>query len=210
MEKVLAISPHTDDIELGCGGTIAKLLEKGVDVYHLMLTDARDTLVGHFPEDTNEIQCKNAQRALGLRDENVFLFQFTNKHFYGESRQIFEKLEELKDEIEPDLIIIPSLTETHQDHLTTAEQAITVFRRSTSILAFEQPWNNIGFTPNLFVTLSEEHVKKKMEALDCYETQFYFGRTYMSEELIYSWARTRGIQIDKEFAEAFEVIKLIR
>jgi len=209
MEKILVISPHTDDVELACGGTIAKFIKQSKIVYYVAFSDCQDTLLGKFPKETLRKECKKATRTLGIQNKNCFIFNFTNKHFYKESRQIFDKLEEFKNLIKPDLVLIPSLSDTHGDHGIVNRQAITVFRRTTSIIAYEQPWSNIGFSPFSFVELSEEDMKKKYRALKCYQTQHYFKRSYFDKDFIYGWARMRGMQINAKYAEGFEVIKYI-
>ena len=69
------------------------------------------------------------------------------------------------------------------------------------------PWNNIIFQTNCFVKLSERDIQNKIKALDCYKTQQH--KLYFQEDFQWSIARTRGTQIGTEFAEAFELIKLV-
>ncbi len=209
-KKLLAISPHTDDIELSSGATIAKYISQNIDVYYVGLSDCQDTLIGtEFKQDTLAKECKNALKTLGVKKENIFIYHHTNKLFTTEARNIFETLEKLKNQIKPDVILIPDIHETHQDHNTVANQAVSVFRRDTSILCYEEPWNNINFSPNFFVNVSDKHMALKMKALEQYKTQFSFNRPYLSKEFIYGLATTRGIQINAPYAEAFKVIKLI-
>lgn len=210
-QRILAISPHTDDIEISCGATLAKFASKNSDIYYIALSDCQDTLINtQFKNDTLSRECKSALKTLGIKGENIFIHHFTNKLFFSESRKIFETLDALKTKIKPDLILIPDLEETHQDHNTVARQALTVFRRNTSILCYEQPWNNISFSPNFFVSVSEKQITMKMNALKKYKTQFSFNRSYLSEEFIRGLASTRGIQINEKYAEGFRVIKLIQ
>ena len=108
--------------------------------------------------------------------------------------------------MQPDLVFIPSPNDLHQDHKVIAEEGIRAFKKST-ILGYEMPWNNISFNTISFIPLEERHIKKKIDALRCYETQRY--RSYLSEDFIRSLARTRGTQIEVEYAEAFEVIRWV-
>jgi N-acetylglucosamine malate deacetylase 1 len=209
MDKILAVAPHTDDVELGCGGTVAKMVEQGAELHYVALSDCRGTLIGHFPEDKLELECRSACEALGIPAANVHVHHLNGSHFYAEPRNVFDRLEELRDSVKPDLVLIPSLTDTHEDHKITAQQAIIVFRRGFSILAYEQPWNNLGFCPTYFVGLTEQQFAKKVEALSRYETQFHFNRPYMAGEFNRSLARTRAMQMGGELAEAFEVVKWI-
>ncbi|MFH1582611.1 MAG: PIG-L deacetylase family protein [bacterium] len=209
INTILVISPHTDDAELACGGTIAKLAEQNKTIYYVTFSSCRDTLVGNFPPKTIEEECRKATKTLGIKPKNCFIFNLKCKYFYNESRWIYEKLEKLKNLINPDLVIIPSLNDTHQDHSTVAEQAATLFRRSTSIISHEEPWNNMRFLPSFFVELSEEDMKKKYQALECYKTQYHFKKPFFDKEFIYGLARARGMQINAKYAESFEVVKYI-
>jgi len=210
-QKILAISPHTDDIELSCGATVAKFISEGTELYYIALSDCQDTLINtQFKNDTLSRECRSALKTLGVKEQNISIHHFTNKLFFSESRKIFETLDALKAKIKPDLILIPDLEETHQDHKTVAQEALTVFRRNTSILCYEQPWNNISFSPNFFVSVTEKNITLKMKALKKYKTQFNFNRPYLSEEFIRGLASTRGIQINEKYAEGYRVIKLIQ
>jgi len=76
-----------------------------------------------------------------------------------------------------------------------------------TLLGYEEPWNNISFNTSSFVPLEERHVRKKIDALKEYKTQMY--RNYLNEDFIKGLAKTRGVQINKEYAEAFEVIRWV-
>ena len=90
---------------------------------------------------------------------------------------------------------------------TVAEEGIRAFKYSSSILSYEIPWNTFSFDPSAFVTLEEKHLKKKMEAINRYQSQKH--RDYISQEFIYGLARVRGVQIKAQYAEAFEVVRWI-
>ena len=101
---------------------------------------------------------------------------------------------------------MPSPNDLHQDHHTVAEECMRAFKE-TSILAYELPWNNISFNTQAFVKLEKRHIEKKVHALHAYNSQK--KRSYLNEEFIFSWARTRGVQIKISYAETFEVIRWI-
>ena len=79
--------------------------------------------------------------------------------------------------------------------------------KECTILGYEQPWNNITFDTTAFVLLEDRHLRKKIEALNCYESQRC--RAYFDDDFIQSLARTRGVQINACYAEAFEVIRWV-
>ena len=209
-QTVLAISPHTDDIELAAGGTLIKLIKDGNRVHYIALSDCQNTLnKTKFEKDTLTKECSQALSILGLKQKHISIHHHSEKYFYKEKREIFTKLEDLRDKLKPDLIIIPSLKETHEDHRVVADQALTVFRRHTSIICYEQPWNNLNFQPSLYIDLSEKILKIKLLALSSFKTQEYFKKSYFSQDFILGMARLRGEQIMSTYAEAFEIVKLI-
>lgn len=101
---------------------------------------------------------------------------------------------------------MPSPNDIHQDHQAISEEGLRAFKTST-VLGYEMPWNNISFNTFAFQVLDEAHIIKKCEALYEYKSQLH--RNYTNKEFIYSLARVRGAQIDVPFAEAFEVIRSI-
>lgn len=209
-KRILVISPHVDDVELAAGASVARWVAEGNEVFYTALSDCRDTLAGTaFPEDALQQECYRALGILGIPQEKIFIFSHTNKHYYREARAIFEDLETLRESIKPDLVVIPTPTDTHQDHKTVAKQAISVFRRSTSIIAYEQPWNTTEFMPNFFVRLESQHVEKKLAALAEYKTQHEFQRSYLDPEFLRGWSRTRGMHVNAQYAEAYHVFKWI-
>lgn len=75
-------------------------------------------------------------------------------------------------------------------------------------MGYEHPWNNLTFTTDLFIEINKKHLNKKIEALSKYESQNGL-RKYFNKEYLEAWALTRGRQIDKEYAETFELIRWI-
>jgi LmbE family N-acetylglucosaminyl deacetylase len=204
--KILIIAPHTDDGELGCGGTIARFVEEGKEVYYAAFSVAEKSVPEGFPKNELEIEVRRAMKILGVRENNLLIYRYEVRTFSYHRQEILEDLVKLKKELEPTLIFIPSLNDLHQDHKTIAEEGCRVFKMAT-LLGYEEPWNNISFNTSSFVPLEERHIKKKIEALKEYKTQRY--RNYLNEEFIRSLAKTRGTQINKEYAEAFEVIRWV-
>ena len=206
MRKILVLSPHTDDGELGCGGSIAKLVEEGKEVYYVALSACEKSVPEGYPPDILKKEVKKAIRVLGIENSNLLLFDFEVREFPLLRQKILDTLIEIREEISPDTVFTPSSFDTHQDHRVTREETLRAFKKCT-ILGYEQPWNNITFDTTAFIRLEERHIIKKVEALNCYESQK--DRAYLNEEFIRSLARTRGVQINSDYAEAFEVIRWI-
>jgi LmbE family N-acetylglucosaminyl deacetylase len=203
-KKILVISPHTDDGELGCGGSIAKFIEEGADVTYAALSCCEKSVPPEYPRDILSREVKAATRILGITDP--ILFSFEVREFPRMRQEILDALIRLRNKIKPDMVFTPSRFDTHQDHKTTVEETMRAFKNCT-LLGYEQPWNNISFNTLAFIPLQEDHISKKIDALKCYETQKERG--YLNPDFIRGLALTRGTQIEEKYAEAFEVIKWV-
>lgn len=206
IKRVLVLAPHTDDGEFGCGGTISKLLQKGVEVYYAAFSACEQSVLPEFPKDILIKEVKEATGELGIPKENLFLYKYDVRTFNFKRQEILDDMIRLKNKIHPDLVFIPSLNDVHQDHATIAMEAVRAFKFN-SILSYELPWNNFTFSNTYFSVLSKVEVGVKLESLKKYKSQAH--RTYASEEYIRSLARTRGVQIGQEYAEVFEVVRLV-
>ncbi len=206
MERVLVLAPHTDDGELGCGGTIAKFVEEGKEVFYIAFSSARQSLPPNYPEDTLVKEVKAATKILGIKRDNLIIFDYEVRKFSYVRQDILEDMIRLKRDLNPDLVLMPSPNDLHQDHQTVANEALRAYKE-ISIMAYELPWNNIIFRTEGFVPLEKRHVDIKMKALREYKSQQH--RTYLNEDFIYGLAKARGTQIKRDYAEAFEVIRWI-
>ncbi|MCK9618218.1 MAG: PIG-L family deacetylase [Lentimicrobiaceae bacterium] len=205
-KKILVLAPHTDDGELGCGGTIAKFIEEGKEVFCAAFSIAEDSVPMGFPRDILSTEFTQAMQVLGLKKENIIIFKFKVRNFPQYRQGIIEKIIKLQQKINPDLVFIPSKNDIHQDHQVIANEGLRVFKK-VSILGYEMPWNNIIFETRCFVKLEERHIQKKLEALNSYNTQKH--RKYLNNDFIYGLAKTRGTQFENDWAEAFEVVRLV-
>ena len=205
--RIMVIAPHTDDGEVGCGGSISKFIEKGKEVYYVAFSTARTSAVQNgFPENILEIEVKKAIKVLGIPENNLILYDYPVRRFPEVRQDILEEMIVIGREIEPDLIFVPSHNDIHQDHQVVAREGLRAFKKHT-ILGYEEPWNNIVFESRSFITLEERHVAKKIEALKCYESQKH--RSYLTEDALWGIAKLRGAQLEGGYAEAFEVLRWI-
>lgn len=204
--KILVLSPHTDDGEIGCGGTISKMIDEGRDVYYVAFSTARTSVSKDFPENILEIEVRKATKELGILEGNLIIKDYPVRHFPSKRQEILEDLIILKNKLNPDLIFMPSPHDIHQDHQVIANEGLRAFKRQT-ILGYEEPWNNIVFETRSFFKLDKKYVERKINALKCYKSQF--KRPYFDEDFIWSLAKTRGTQLEGGYAEAFEVLRWI-
>ncbi len=205
-KRVLVLAPHTDDGEFGCGGTIAKMIEEGSEVYYAAFSACQQSVLPQFPADILITEVKAATSVLGVKPENLILFDYDVRTFSYHRQEILDDLIRMRTEINPDLIFMPDLSDVHQDHATIATEGLRAFKFS-SILSYELPWNNLSFTTSSFVHLEENHVQTKVRALNEYKSQAH--RPYSDEDFLRSMARTRGVQIGTRYAEAFNVVRWI-
>ena len=205
-KKAFILAPHTDDGELGCGGTISKLIENGVEVFYVAFSTAEESVPNGFPKNQLEFEVKRATKVLGIKEKNVIIYKFPVRKLNYNRQEILENLITLRKEFDPDLIFIPSLNDVHQDHKTIAEEGLRAFKNKT-ILGYELIWNNLKFNNDCFIVLDKKNIDLKIQALNKYETQQ--NRAYMTKEFIYSLAIVRGVQISEKYAETFEVIRWI-
>ncbi len=205
-QRILVLAPHTDDGELGCGGTIAKLTGMGRAVYYAAFSTARHSLPPDFPPDTLKVEVASATARLGVHPDRLRVYDYDVRKLSYFRQEVLEDLITLKRDIDPDLVLMPCLHDIHQDHTTVANEGLRAFKDRT-ILGYELIWNNLSFKTECFVRLDEDHVRRKIEALSEYRSQA--GKDYISPEFIRSLARTRGVQIGAEFAECFEVVRWV-
>jgi N-acetylglucosamine malate deacetylase 1 len=205
-KKALVLAPHTDDGEFGCGGTMARLLAEGAEVHYAAFSSAEKSLPPGADPQVLVKELKEAMRSLGINQQRLHILDYGVRDFPEHRQAILDDMLKLKAAIEPDLVLLPSVNDTHQDHQTVAHEGFRAFKDRT-ILGYEIPWNNRTFNTESFVLLEEAHVDAKVKALLCYASQL--DRSYANEESIRSLARTRGTQIGVRYAEAFEVVRWV-
>ena len=205
-KKVYVLAPHTDDGELGAGGVISKLIEQGSEVYYFAFSTAETSAPDGFPKDILKTEVIAATSKLGIKKENILIYNYEVRKLNYVRQEILEDLISHRKEIFPDLVLMPSLNDIHQDHSTIAQEGLRAFKNST-ILGYELIWNNLTFNNTLFIKLDKRHIQAKCDALKEYKSQG--TRDYMSEEFIFALAKTRGVQIGSKYAESFEVIRWV-
>lgn len=205
IQNILILAPHTDDGELGLGGSINYFIEQGKNVVYAAFSTAEKSVPEGFPKDILKTEVKNATAKLGIKRENLFIYNYEVRKLNYVRQEILEELIRIRKSMHFDLVFIPSLHDIHQDHTTIAQEGLRAFK-NTTLLGYELIWNNLTFNTQCFIKLQEKHIQAKVDALKMYESQGH--RDYLSEEFIFSLARTRGVQVGCQYAEAFEVIRL--
>ena len=112
----------------------------------------------------------------------------------------------LPDLFSADVVFMPSQHDIHQDHRTIADEGLRAFKRTT-ILGYEIPWNNFDFSYQAYFALEKAHVERKVAALEKYASQQH--RRYANAEYVWNVARTHGINVNREYAEVFQVYRVV-
>jgi LmbE family N-acetylglucosaminyl deacetylase len=204
--RVLVLAPHTDDGELGCGASIARFVEEGADVFYAAFSTADQSLPEGLPPGTLARELRAATAVLRIPDVNVLVYDYEVRKLSYVRQEILERLVQLRDDVQPDLVFMPCPHDVHQDHSTVAAEGLRAFKK-VSILGYELPWNTVEFSAQAFVGVTSEQVERKVSALSAYRSQV--DKDYMQADFIRGWARMRGVQIGTRLAEAFEVIRWV-
>ena len=205
VRRCLVLCAHTDD-EFGCAGTIARLVDADTEVRYLALSTCEKSVPEGFPRDVLSRECREATARLGIPPEHVELGPFEVREFPRDRQAILERLVEIRREFAPDLVLLPSSTDWHQDHATAHREGVRAFKHAT-LLGYELPQNEAAFRAAAFVALEEAHLEAKVHAMSAYESQGF--RPYASAEFVRSLARVRGVQAGSTYAEAFEPVRLV-
>lgn len=194
MNRVLYIGAHTDDIELACGGTIAK----SHDEIHCLIFSVCDNPLLHT-------EFRNTFLSLGIKEQNTRVLNYNFREFYWQQSHILNILLEMRRAILPIKVFSHSINCVHQDHKIVAQESLRAFKND-NLFTYTHPWNGNG-DENHFVELSEEHLNSKIKALANYKSQEH--RSYFNPEFIRAQAVYNGIKCGKKYAEAFRIEKLI-
>lgn len=203
--RVLVLCAHTDD-EFGCAGALCRLIDAGADVRYVALSRCEESVPPGFPSDILETECRATTAALGIASDAVSVLGFPVRHFPSVRQEILEIFVRLSREFRPDLVLLPSSFDTHQDHATIFHEGFRAFKHA-SLLGYELPQNLISFDNSAFVQLSEADIERKIQALENYKSQGF--RPYSARDFIQGLARVRGVQCNAPYAEAFEAVRLI-
>ena len=135
-KNVLVLAPHTDDGELGAGGTIAKLIENGSKVTYAAFSTAAESVPEGMPKDILKTEVMAATKSLGIEQNNILIYDYRVRMLGYHRQDILEDLIKLRLSNQFDLVLTPSLQDIHQDHATIAMETLRAFK-STTILGYE-------------------------------------------------------------------------
>jgi LmbE family N-acetylglucosaminyl deacetylase len=204
VRKILALGAHADDIEIGCGGTLLRLLSERSDL------EVTWVVFCSTPERAREAEA-SAQRFLERASRRRVIVKSHRDGFLPtEQARVKEEFEELKAQVSPDLILTHFRDDRHQDHRVVSELTWNTWRNH-AIWEFEIPKYDGDFgSPNLFVPLDPATVERKIAlVLEAFPTQA--GKSWFTADLFRAVARIRGMECaaPDRLAEAFYGRKLV-
>ena len=196
----MAIGAHPDDIEMGCAGTLARIQEMGTEVHCVVMSICEEEQ-SKEESDIRKNEFTAASEILGIK--TCTAQNFPNRELPNHSTEIMDYLGSLQSELQPELVLIPWMEDSHQDHSALAYAAIRSFRKNETIIQYEiLRYGSHTFTPNLFVDITK-HINTKLTALECYKTQKAKRGIYFDKRSYEALAITRGAQVGFEYAEGF-------
>ncbi len=218
--NVLVIAPHPDDEILGCGGTIAKYVYEGHDVYVAIVTKGIEQLISK--EDVEQVrnECRRAGQYLGVT-KTLFMDFPAVKMEEIPRYELNDAFIELLQSIKPQVVYIPHRGDMQLDHKLTVDAAMVALRPKykhvvSGIYAYETlsetgwdvPNTMNEFIPNMYNDITH-YLDKKKEAFSMYKSQIADYPNARSLKAVESLACYRGVTVGVEAAEAFEVIREI-
>jgi len=210
-KNILAVGAHPDDVEIGCGGTIALHAKNGDNVIILVMANPFYT---HYngrvfrTEEEGKMEEANAAKVLGAK--KVINLGFENKNV-PYSRESVEAINEVIDKYKIDIIYTHWYHDTHQDHRRTTQAVLSAGRYVKNILMYEPEYpagrSYAGFRNQYYVDITSTF-EIKIKALREHKSQIKkFGERFL--EALEARAIHRGYEIGCKYAECFEVLRML-
>jgi len=207
MKRILILSPHTDDAEIACGGSMLAWARDS-EVYHTAFSACEENILKGTPRTATREEFARANKYAGVKGHWI-QHDYPVRDFAKHRAEIARDLGNLRRDFHPDLVVGPSLHDCHQDHRVIHEEMIRIFRRDASILCYEMPRNDLGFVPQAWKKISSEDAHRKVVLVSQYASQVAKKNSFMDADSILAALRFRGQQVNAEFAEAFETPRWI-
>lgn len=209
--KILVVGAHLDDIELACGGTIAKAIEAGHQVKTLIMSKSGYTNIdGSIQREDSVavIEGTNALHKLGVTDIEILNFPTKDIPFCSD---VVNEIDKCISSYKPDIIFAHHPFDTHQAHVGVSQSTIAAARRKNTILFFEpiapSGRSYVAFKPQVYVDISSV-IDKKIASLKEHKSEYnkFGGESWVSG--VENRAGFRGYEIGKKYAEAFELLRM--
>lgn len=197
----MAIGAHPDDLELGCGATLAKLAAQGTSVHAVVLTTG-----GNGADDDYDRADETREALMSLGVDHVTQHDLPDTRLHQHLNEMIALLEGHVRIVQPERVYTMFDLDRHQDHRAVYDASIVACRRVPQILGYETPSSYPNFLPTVFEQV-DEFIERKIAALKLHGSQE--GRRYMQEEKVRSAAHFRGVQVDLGQTEGFIPYKMV-
>jgi LmbE family N-acetylglucosaminyl deacetylase len=206
-QEIFFIGAHPDDIDFGCAISMYDHHLRKDNIRSIVLTRGEKGCAKSANRVTEE---SKALAVLAPDAEKLFL-DFPDTKLFQVLNEITNAMREAIMTTTPDIIYIPTIHDTHQDHIAAHHAVMAALNgtKISKILCYETPSSLPTFSPNYFKIFSLERFKVKLKAIKCHESQH--GKAYIRDETIYALAKMRAAQgrYYESFAEAFEIARYL-
>ncbi|PRY67848.1 LmbE family N-acetylglucosaminyl deacetylase [Glaciihabitans tibetensis] len=200
VRRVLAIGAHPDDLELACGGSLARFADEGHEVMAIVMSHGANGGRDEVRENEARLGADTLEVA------SVSVQDFTDTKMATEMERMVKVIELAVELFKPDVILTHSEHDQHQDHHAVHLATLRAGRRSSTILCYESPSATRDFAPNYFVDVAP-YMDAKVAAVKRHKDQA--GKPYMGAKVLRGAAVFRGSQARTEQAEGFEVVRAL-
>ena len=209
--KILVVGAHLDDIELACGGTIAKAVSNGHKVKALIMSKSGYTNKEGKVQRSDEVAVKeglDALHTLGIKD--IEILDFDTKDIPFDSKTV-NAIDLVMSKYNPDIIFTHHPFDTHQAHVGVSKATIAAARRKNTVFFFEpiapSGRSYVAFKPDMYVGI-DETFDLKIKALKKHKSEYNkFGGEHWIDG-VKARCGFRGYEIGKKYAEAFETLRV--
>jgi LmbE family N-acetylglucosaminyl deacetylase len=203
--RVLLLSAHTDDCELGMGATVARLAREGANMQWHVFSNAVESLPEGFGENTLLDEQRAAADVYGIPQKNLIIHDIPVRRFPEFRQTILDALIKVRNEFKPDLVFCAARTDRHQDHEALAQETFRAFK-GASILGYQLPWNSKRDERQLTLEVTQQDVLTRQAAIDVYRSQAH--RPYFRKLAGPLLNEFYGSISGYDYAEVFEVISI--
>jgi len=200
-KRVLFLGAHPDDIELGAGALIHNIRGQS----EIMCATLSDNQKNPQLKDVVK-EHRASMTVLGVPENCDLIETFETRKFPVMRQEVLEYLLKLRREFKPEIIFCHSQNDIHQDHNVVTQEALRAYRGLT-VLGFDVVRSSYNFFPHFLVEVSAEDVEAKIEALAQYKT--YHDKYYFDPTLLRATMIRHGTLAEREFAEGFDILRIV-
>lgn len=204
--NLLAIGAHFDDVEIGCGGTLAKLVEQGHDVHMYVATRSGYTSFDNSPVRSSEVAYIEGVEAAKILGATLHTGEFENFHLlFGDA--LNTEVRRIIDTVRADAVFCPGTWDVHSDHWALARATLHASRHVPRLACYRCNWytSDRPLRGTLYIDITG-YLDRKLAAIRAYESEWERAGKWWAEYFT-NQARNDGMIVGVEYAECFEVIR---